>query len=143
VRSRSALEDTSKGHPMQSTSADRRHLGWLPPQANFNRARGRINWRGSGLEWTNKLLVDGSMEVIGGSQSKFTSVNVSGTNLIFTGTNGTADANYAVLTTTNVTTPAANWQSLVTNQFGVGGRFSFTNSINLNEPQRFFRLRSP
>jgi len=94
-----------------------------------------------GLGWTNKLLVDGSIEVVAGPQ--FTSINLAGTNLIFAGTGGISNAPYAVLTATSVTTPAANWQSIVTNQFGAGGQFSFTNSINPNEPQRFFRLRSP
>jgi hypothetical protein len=96
-----------------------------------------------GLGWTNKLTVDGSIEVISQSQPGFASVTRSGTNLVFTGTNGTAGQTYAVLTATNVTTPAANWQSLMTNQFSAGGQFSFTNGINRNERQRYFRLRTP
>jgi len=62
---------------------------------------------------------------------------------IRSGTNGTAGQNYAVLTATNVTTPAANWQSLLTNQFGAGGQFSFTNAINRSERQRYFHVRAP
>jgi len=96
-----------------------------------------------GLSWANHLSVDGSIEVVSASQPKFSNIFRSGTNLIFSGTNGAAGQNYAVLTATNVTTVAANWQSLVTNEFGAGGQFSFTNGINRNEPQRYFRLRSP
>jgi len=44
---------------------------------------------------------------------------------------------------TNGSFTMLNWLSLVTNQFGTGGHFSFTNSINPNEPQRYFRLRIP
>jgi len=100
---------------------------------------------GAGLAWENNLSVDGSIEVVVATQSqpKFSSAVRSGANLILSGTNGTPNAPYAVLTATNVTTPAANWQSLVTNQFGASGQFSFTNGINANEPQRYFRLRSP
>jgi len=68
---------------------------------------------------------------------------VSGTNVVLSGTNGTAGANYAVLTETNVTLPASNWLSLVTNQFGAGGSFAFTNGIAPGELQRYFRLRTP
>lgn len=97
-----------------------------------------------GLAWSNKLLMDGSIEVVlAPSQPTFASASISGTNAIFSGANGPSGQNYAVLTATNVTTPAADWQSLGTNQFGAGGQFSFTNGINRNEPQRYFRLRTP
>jgi len=100
---------------------------------------------GAGLAWKNNLSVDGSIEVVVATQSqpKFSSVVHSGANLILSGTNGTPNSPYAVLTATNVAAPATNWQSLVTNQFGTSGQFSFTNGINPIEPQRYFRLRSP
>jgi hypothetical protein len=96
-----------------------------------------------GLAWTNKLQVDGSIEVIVASQPGFAGISLSGTNLVFSGTNGTPGASYAVLTATNVALPASNWLSLVTNQFGANGEFSFTNAIILQEPERYFRLRTP
>jgi T5SS/PEP-CTERM-associated repeat protein len=95
----------------------------------------------AGLNWTNKLLVDGSIEVIAGPQ--FTSVTVSGTNVILTGTNGTPNAPYAVLTATNVALPLSNWVSIATNLFDSSGNFSFTNAITPGIPQRFYRLRTP
>jgi len=96
-----------------------------------------------GLNWTNKLLVDGSIEVIGVAQPGFSSIGRAGTNLVFSGTNGTPGASYAILTATNVGLPGSNWVSLVTNQFGAGGQFSFTNAIIPGELERYFRLRSP
>jgi hypothetical protein len=96
----------------------------------------------SGLEWTNKLLVDGSIEVVA-APPKFAGITVSGTNVVLTGTNGTPGANYAILTATNVALPLSNWLSIVTNQFGAGGGFSFTNGILPAEPQRYFRFRTP
>jgi T5SS/PEP-CTERM-associated repeat protein len=94
-----------------------------------------------GLNWTNKLLVDGSIEVIAGP--KFTGVSLSGTNVIISGTGGTPNAPYAVLTATNVITPLSNWVSIATNLFDSSGNFSFTNGIAPEIPQRFFRIRSP
>jgi hypothetical protein len=48
-----------------------------------------------------------------------------------------------VLTATNLATPKSNWLSLVTNQFGAGGGFAFTNAITPGELQRYFRIRTP
>jgi hypothetical protein len=70
-------------------------------------------------------------------------VFLSGTNLIFTGTNGTAGENYLVLTATNLALPITNWTVLATNQFGSGGAVNFTNPLDANSPQNFFRLRLP
>ena len=72
--------------------------------------------------------------VIGGLQ-------ISNGSLIITGTNGTAGANFLVLATTNLASPVASWIILATNQFGAGGGVSFTNLLNSNAPQVFYRLR--
>src|SRR5204862_3043393 len=53
-----------------------------------------------GLGWTNKLLVDGSFEVVAVAVPKFTGISVSGTNVIMSGTNGPANATYTVLAST-------------------------------------------
>jgi len=97
----------------------------------------------AGLGWMNKLLLDGSIEVVSVPEPKFASITVSGTNVVISGTNGSAGANYAVLTATNVALPLSNWVSLVTNQFDSSGNFSFTNPIVPGEPQRYFRIRTP
>jgi T5SS/PEP-CTERM-associated repeat protein len=97
----------------------------------------------SGIGWSNKLLLDGSIEVIVAPQPKFSGITVSGTNVILTGTNGLAGANYTVLTATDITVPLGNWVGIVTNQFGSGGEFSFTNGIAAGEPQRYFAIRTP
>src|SRR5204862_5147711 len=58
----------------------------------------------AGLAWTNKLLLDGSIEVVATvvSRPQFSTVNLSGTNLIFSGSNGVPNSSYTVLTSTNV-----------------------------------------
>ena len=48
-----------------------------------------------------------------------------------------------MLTATNVMLPVASW---TTNQSGIFdglGNVTLTNSINFNEPQRYFRIRMP
>lgn len=70
-------------------------------------------------------------------------MQIVGQNLILTGTNGVAGANYLVLTATNLATPLTNWMILSTNPLGAGGSFYFTNPLNLNLPATFYRLRSP
>ena len=97
----------------------------------------------AGLAWTNKMVFDGSIEVVGFSQPKIASILVSGTNIIISGSNGPPNAFYAVLASTNVTLPLSNWVSLVTNQFDSSGNFSFTNAIVPGIPQRFYRIRTP
>jgi len=83
------------------------------------------------------------IELASTTQPGFTSITVSGTNVIITGTNGPPTASYAVLTATNVALPLSNWVSIATNQFGAGGNFSFTNGIAPGERQRYLRLRTP
>ena len=95
------------------------------------------------LGWTNRLLVDGSIEVIVAPQPGFANIALSGTNVIISGTNGSPNASFAVLAATNVALPLSNRVSLLTNQFGAAGELSFTNAIAPNEPRRFFRLRTP
>ena len=95
----------------------------------------------AGLNWANKLLIDGSIEVVPAPQ--FSSVTLSGTNVIFTGTGGTSNGTYAILTSTNVTLPLSNWVSLLTNVFEATGNFSITQAIAASEFQRYFRLRTP
>ena len=70
-------------------------------------------------------------------------VNLLGTNLIITGTNGTAGANYLVLTTTNLALPLADWSVMATNQFGPGGSINFTSPVTPGADQIFYRLRLP
>ena len=89
--------------------------------------------------------MNGSIEIIGVAvaQPRFSGITQAGTNVIISGTNGTPNAFYAVLTSTNVALPLSNWVSLATNQFGPAGEFSFTNAVVPGIPHRFFRLRSP
>jgi hypothetical protein len=60
--------------------------------------------------------------------------------VVLSGTGGTAGNSYAVLSSTNVTLPVASWTPLVTNLYGPGGTFSYTNTIIPGTPRLFLRL---
>lgn len=68
---------------------------------------------------------------------------ISAGNLILTGTGGTADGSYTVLTTTNVATPLADWETNATGTFDSLGAFSNDIPLNAAEPGRFFNVRIP
>ena len=74
---------------------------------------------------------------------RFKAVRIAGSDLILSGSGGTPNDAYTVLTTTNVGTPPPLWVPIFTNNFDLDGQFTFTNHIDLNESKRYFRLRSP
>jgi autotransporter-associated beta strand protein len=97
---------------------------------------------GTGLAWDTTQLSSGVLNVVAApSQPVVTSVVISGGNLIFSGTNGVANASYSVLTSTNLAVPLANWTALSTNTFDVNGAFHVTNAVNAAIPKRFYVLK--
>ena len=71
----------------------------------------------------------------------FGSLFLSGTNLVFSGSNGVPLGNYFVICTTNLDTPLTNWTRVATNQFDAGGGFIFTNGISAGALQNFYQLQ--
>lgn len=69
------------------------------------------------------------------------SVKFQSGNLVFTGTNGVANAAVVLLSSTNVATPLAQWQAIGTNAFDAHGAFSITTGVNPAEPKRFYLIR--
>jgi hypothetical protein len=70
-------------------------------------------------------------------------LSLQGSSLFVSGGNGTAGNSFRVLTSTNVSLPIANWTPVATNQFGMGGVFSFTNTVDPAKPAQFYRLKAP
>jgi len=68
------------------------------------------------------------------------SVSLVGTNLILTGTNGTAGEGCVILSTTNLLLPLTNWTALATNSFNQAGQAGFTNPVNRRLPAVYYRL---
>jgi hypothetical protein len=97
---------------------------------------------GTGLAWDKSQLNIGFLNVVAApSQPVMNNVLVSGGNLIFSGTGGTANGSYVVLVSTNVAAPLTDWIPLATNMFDANGAFSVTNSIFPGTPQQFYCLQ--
>jgi len=105
---------------------------------NFNPAT-----PGTGLVWdTSQLYSSGILGVKAApSQPTITSTKASGGNLIFSGTGGTTNGTYYVLTSTNLATPLTNWTTNSTSTFDGTGAFSVTNAINPTVPKQFYIIK--
>ncbi len=98
---------------------------------------------GSDLAWsTNDLENSGTIEVVAvvTQQPVFGGILRSGTNVIFSGSNGVPGENYSLLETTNLSLPFPQWTSIVTNRFDGSGHFILTNSFDPTAPQAFYIL---
>jgi hypothetical protein len=62
--------------------------------------------------------------------------------LTFSGTGGIPDAQYRILTSTDVSLPLANWTPVAINRFAADGSYSYTQS-SLTNVASFFRLVTP
>jgi autotransporter-associated beta strand protein len=98
---------------------------------------------GSGLTWdTTQLLTSGTISVkAAAAQPVLSGPFISGTNFIFSGSNGPANHNFVVLTSTNLTAPLANWVPVLTNSFDNNGNFNATNGINPAAGKGFYLLQ--
>jgi polygalacturonase len=77
------------------------------------------------------------------SPPSFGSISATGNGLVMSGTGGTINGTYYVLTSTNIALPTSQWAPVATNLFDGSGNFVFTNAINANSPQTFYRLQVP
>ena len=100
---------------------------------------------GAGLAWDFSQINSGFIGVVstGGTGPLISQPQVAGGNLVFSGTGGTDNGTYRVLTTTNLTVPLANWTPLATNNFDASGNFTFTNPISSALHQQFYVIKQP
>jgi glucuronoarabinoxylan endo-1,4-beta-xylanase len=105
---------------------------------------------GTGLIWnTNWLSLDGTIFISSTNPAfitppRITSAQMQGGNVVVTGTNGNAPGNiFYTQASTNLALPLTNWMIVATNQFGAGGDFGFTNTIDSSKPWQFFIIRLP
>jgi len=92
--------------------------------------------------YTIDTSVQGQVNLIV-SQPKFGSVLATPGGLIFSGSGGVTNAVYYLLGSTNLAAPLNAWTRIATNQFDASGNFNFTNLLNTNFPQSFYRLQMP
>jgi hypothetical protein len=71
-------------------------------------------------------------------------ISLSGTSLVFSGTNGISGTTNILLMSTNLATPLSHWTPVATNVLGLSGSFSFTltNAVNPNIKQQFYILKT-
>ncbi len=98
---------------------------------------------GGGVVWSNNLANDGSIIVLSAAvpHPVIRTINISGGNVVISGTNGTISGTCYLLSSTNLTTPFANWVRVSTNGFDSSGNFNITNAIG-GAPQNFYILQS-
>ena len=98
---------------------------------------------GAGLAWDNQIAANGSIAVVTAPVSgpQFGPTVLSGGNLIFSGTGGVTNGSFVVLSSTNVAAPLMNWLPVTSNVFDASGNFLFTNPVDPNLPQEFYRLQ--
>ena len=99
----------------------------------------------AGLFWdTSELTSSGTLKVVATAPPpSITSVVKSGNNIVFSGSGGIPSDPYYVLVSTDIALPVSNWTPIVTNSFGAGGEFSFTEAVNPDVPRRFYLLQVP
>jgi formylglycine-generating enzyme required for sulfatase activity len=78
-----------------------------------------------------------------GQQPTIVGASLSGTNLVFGGSNGQSGGTYYVLTSTNLPLPLSQWTSVATNVLSASGNFTLTvtNTFTPGTPQRFYMLQ--
>jgi autotransporter-associated beta strand protein len=97
---------------------------------------------GAGLIWSTSQLNVGKLEVVAApSQPTINNVTILGSSLIFSGTNGVANGNYVVLSSTNLAIPLTSWTPLATNVFDANGVLRATNTISPGNLQQFNRIQ--
>ncbi len=111
-------------------------IGGRVPVANYAGGSFLVVTTATSVVLTNFSVAISAPPVLSG-------VVLSGTNLVFTGTNGTLGGNYLLLSSINLALPMTNWTIISTQQFGAGGSVNATNALNQNAPQMFYRLRLP
>jgi autotransporter-associated beta strand protein len=100
-----------------------------------------------GVVLSNNLAVNGALTVLSvtpPSQPRIQNVTVSGSNIVLTGTQGTPNATYYVLTSTNAAlSPLSLWTRVATNTFGTDGSFTTALPVNPGQPAGFFVVVTP
>ena len=103
---------------------------------------------GEGQTWdTSALATTGVLKVVGdpvaSDPAEIETIVVEDGNAIISGSGGTPNAAYQLLTSQNVALPVAEWTQIGTGNFTGTGAFSITNAINPETPQAFFLILQP
>ncbi len=99
----------------------------------------------AGFNYSINTATPGAVKLIVAptNSPSFGNLAMSGNNFVLRGNNGVPLGNYYVIGSTNLALPVTNWTRLATNQFDATGSFTFTNVLNPNSSQWFYRLQLP
>jgi len=100
---------------------------------------------GPGLVWSNRLAIDGTIQVVSVSPPPPPAVStaaMSGNNLVMVWSGGT-NRQCVLLTSTNMALDLGSWTALTTNIVGASGLYTNTIPIDPAESQRFYLLSIP
>jgi hypothetical protein len=99
---------------------------------------------GAGLAWDLSQLNSGFVNVVAasGTGPVVNNPQIIGGNLILSGTGGTNNGPYHVLTSTNLATPLPSWIILTNGTFDASGNFSSTNAVGTAK-QQFYIIKQP
>jgi hypothetical protein len=96
---------------------------------------------------TNTYFISiGEMELLGVASATrpFISSTVrSGNNLLISGSGGTPNGSFSVLTNGNIAAPVANWGTNTTGTFDGSGNFSASLPISASNPRLFYLIQTP
>jgi autotransporter-associated beta strand protein len=96
-----------------------------------------------GLAWNvSQLATNGRLWVVSTNSPVIGQFNLTGGNFSFSGTGGTPNWNYDVLTTTNLALPVSDWSNASSGQFDPTGNFNVVIPINPVSAQQFYLLRA-
>ena len=98
---------------------------------------------GPGLVWNTNSLTNGILWISAAPGPWISSVQVIGTQLHISGSNGVPTGSYYVLASADLNLPLTNWTRVTTNAFDSDGAFNFTAEMNAGIQQRFFLLQNP
>jgi autotransporter-associated beta strand protein len=96
-----------------------------------------------GLAWnTSNLAVNGAISVVM-TPPAFSSITVSGNNILLKAIGGTPGGPVTVLSSTNLTLPLASWSTVTAGSFDGLGDFNYTVSgaLSSGQPQQFYILK--
>jgi autotransporter-associated beta strand protein len=102
-------------------------------------------WDTTNLYTSGVLGITANVPASPTQPATITGVTVSGSDLIFSGTNNNVPStsfHYAVLFSTNMASPLTNWTALATNPFSANGTFTYTNAIDPATPAMFFDVKA-
>jgi hypothetical protein len=95
------------------------------------------------LVWnTSRLAADGTLWVVSTQPPILNSATLGNGQIAVSGSGGTPNWSYVVLTATNLVSPSEHWTRVATNQFTAQGNFNFSAPLSANEPQRYFRIQA-